>query len=367
MKVLQVVAELNGGGVESLLKNYLENMDLAWIDMDFITHGNKKGLLEDEFESRGCKIFHIAPASKNVKKHFQQINAIMKNGSYDLVQVHQGHLSWPILFLAWKNNIKVRIAHSHQAYRTKMNIKNRIFRQFTKIFATNLWACGHEAGVSMWGKSKFYIMNNAVNLDKFIYNKESRLKIRDELGIGSDTFVIGHIGRFTDQKNHEFIIEMASELKKRGFKFCLLLIGDGPKQEKIKNYAKELKCIDNLFFLGLRNDVERCLSAMDLMILPSNFEGLPVVMVEAEANGVPILASDTITKEVKILENVTYLSISKVDTWVSSIIGENVDVNMKRLASSYAIKKLGEAGYDIKLQAIKLQEIYRKLIDLEEK
>ena len=357
MKILQVVSGLGGGGVSSLLYTYYSSLD-DYIDTDFIVHVPHTGLFEPYFIEHGSKVFHVVPVSENWFKHLVQINKVLRSNHYDIIHVHQDVLGWPNLLLAMLNGVKIRIAHSHLAYRKPKPLKRKIYTFLTKLFSTDLWACGIEAGINAWGNSEFYVMKNASVIEKFAFDQNKRKIKRREFGVGNE-LLLGMIGRFDMQKNHQFAVKIVKHLKETGKDFKILFIGDGKGMENIRQEVRANDCEAQVIFAGLRSDVSDCLNAIDMVIMPSLYEGLPVVMIEAQANGLPILVSDRVTRECAVLDNIVYLPIDDSRLWSEFICKHSVD----RVSFAEANQKLTDAGYNIHVQARELFEKYQGLIN----
>ena len=237
-----------------------------------------------------------------------------------------------------------------------------MLRPFSKVYVTDYMCCSELAGRWLFGdkaydSGKVYLLNNAIDLDKFKYNKSLRKEKRKELGISDDTLVIGHIGRFVAQKNHTFLIDIFNELHKKNPSSLLLLVGQGPLMEEIKNKVKELKLNDSVRFLGQRNDVNELYQAFDVFCLPSLYEGLPVVGVEAQASGLLCILSNAMTKETKVLDITKFMSLNNTPReWADSILDD-----VKRYKIIDSSKEMRSKNFYIKEEAKKLEKYYLNL------
>lgn len=357
IRVLQVVTHMNRGGLETMLMNYYRNIDRTKVQFDFLTHRpeNEKKDYDDEIRSLGGKIYHMPvlnPFSRNYMKCLDEF--FKEHKEYKIVHSHLDCLSAYPLKMAKKNGVPVRIAHSHntsQEKNLKYLIKDYSKKQIPK-YATHLFACGREAGEWMFGKHKFQIMNNAIDAKKFIYNEEVRKQKRQELGLDGK-FVIGHVGRFNLQKNHEFLIRCFKDFAKSNKDAILILIGNGELQDKIKQQVKEYQIEDQVKFLGLREDIPQLLQAMDLFLFPSLFEGLPVTLVEAQAAGLPCVISDTITDEIMITDAISKVSLeSDLEKWNQAIL------KYKDMKRRNTMSEIEAHGFDIEKNARWLEEFY---------
>ena len=357
IRVLQVVTHMNRGGLETMLMNYYRNIDRNKVQFDFLTHRpeNEKKDYDDEIRSLGGKIYHMPVLNPFSPSYMKSLDRFFKeHKEYKIVHSHLDCLSAYPLKAAKKNGVPVRIAHSHntsQEKNLKYLIKDYSKKQIPK-YATHLFVCGKEAGKWMFGKHKFQIMNNAIDAKKFIYNEEVRKQKRVELGV-EDKFVIGHVGRFNLQKNHEFLVKRFADFAKTNEDAILVLIGNGELQEKIKEMAKEYGIETKVKFLGLREDIPQLLQAMDLFLFPSLFEGLPVTLVEAQAAGLPCVISDMITDEIMITDQISKVSLSgNTSLW-------NQEIAKYRYSKrKNTIEDIIEHGFDIEKNARWLEEFY---------
>lgn len=362
LQILHTIPALDGGGADRILYDYCIRMSDV-IHFDFIVHTENQGILEQELQNIGCRIFHIQPLHTNARAYCSNIKNIIKNGKYDIIHVSQGYRGLLMIFYAKKYGIKVRIAHSHMAYipeSIKEHVVRKISTFFVKRYATHLFACGKDAAIWMWGREaytsgKVHIMTNAIDTERFKYSEEKRDKIRAELRL-EDKFVIGNVARFSYQKNHEFLIRVFAEVKKIRKDAVLMLIGRGELEADIKNQVSVLGLNNSVIFMGVRNDVPEILNAIDVFVLPSRYEGLPVTLVEVQANGLPTLVADTVTKEIYINNNVAYLPLN-VNCWVGAICRS---IKTRINNNSELVKN---AGYDITLEALGLLQHYKELHD----
>lgn len=356
------------GGIESFMMNYYRHIDRNKIQIDFVVHGFEKGYYDDEIKALGGVIYNIPIKSKNYFGNIYALKKIFNSKKYDVVHSHLDAMNTVVLRIAKKCKIPVRIAHSHNTeYLTKNKMKiylNELARKNSKKYATHLFACSENAGKWLYGaeafnEDKIKIINNAINLENYRFNKNTRLKKRMELNLGTN-FVIGHIGRFDYQKNHDFLINIFGEIVKKIPNAKLILIGEGHLKEKILLQIKELNLTDNIILMGGRSDISDLLSVMDIFLFPSLFEGLPTVLIEAQANGLQCLTSSNVAKEVNQTGLVSFLSLSDGEKkWADNVIDIN-KINKDRVDS---FQTLTNSGYNINYEAINLEETYSLLIN----
>ena len=250
------------------------------------------------------------------------------------------------LFAAWRAGVPVRICHNHTTAHWGEGAKTflkYILRPFNKIFATDYFACGETAGRWMYGDrcfdaGKVTVMPNAIDTEKFAFDPEARVRLRNELGIPQDAFVVGHVGRFMYQKNHSFLVDIFAELLKEKPSARLLLIGEGELMGQIQEKVRRLGIKDSVIFTGARQDVNKLYSVMDVFCLPSFYEGMPVVAWEAQANGLPCVFSDEVSKESEKSQNCYFVDINEArEKWSGLLLAlkreaENTVPNIKKLS-----------------------------------
>lgn len=364
VRVAQIMGKWVGGGVESVVMNYYRYIDRTKIQFDFICDDDSTNIPYEEIEKLGGKVILIPPYQKVFKYH-NKLKKILKEGHYKIVHSHINTLSVFSLFAAKCAGVPVRIAHSHSTTNKKEKKKNllkQVLRPFSKLFATDYMCCSELAGRWLFGDKKYdkgnvYLLNNAIDLEKFKYNKDFRKKMRKSLNISDDTLVIGHVGRFVAQKNHDYLIDIFNEIHKKNNNSVLLLAGQGPLIDEIKNKVKSLKLEKNVKFLGQRSDIDKLYQVFDVFLLPSLYEGLPVVGVEAQATGLLCELSNDMTKETKVLDTTRFISLNtSAEEWANNILD---DVKKhKRIDSS---KEMTDKNFNIKEEVKRLEECYFNL------
>ena len=363
LRVLQIMGIVESGGVEAVIMNYYRNIDKNKVQFDFVMHKGGNPHYIAEVQSMGARAYEITPYSKNIFAFTYEIYKIIKNGHYDIVHSNMNSLSGFPLFAAWLAGARVRILHNHTTDTKAEGLRTvlkRTLRPFAKLFANKYWACSKLAAEWMYGKhavdaGKVAIINNAIDLDKFAFSQEKRDALRKELGL-EGKFVIGHVGRFMKQKNHEFLIDVFAEVVKQKENSLLLLIGEGPLMESIRGKVSDLHLETKVVLLGVRNDVTDLYNVMDVFALPSFYEGLPVVGVEVQANGLPFLCSDQVTREILISDSIKLLPLSiGAENWAIEVL------STKRIAFAETLNSMQKSGFDISNEARKLEERYKNL------
>ncbi len=354
---------MNRGGIESYMMNYYRHMNKEKFQIDFIVHGYERGVYDAEIEKCGSKIYRLPVKSKNPIKYSMELKKVLLENSYDIIHSHVDAMSCWILKVAKQCNIPVRIAHSHNTdHLTTNKVKyflNEIARKNVTRYATACFACSDNAGKWLFGESEFEIVRNAIELEKFAFSSETRNQKRNELGIGRNEFVVGHVGRFDDQKNHEFLIEVFRQIANEIPNAKLLLVGDGKLREKIETKINKCGIADRVLILGNREDVAMLYSCMDLFVLPSLFEGLGIVLIEAQANGLHSVASGNVPQEVNHGDAIKFVELSK-KKWIEEILMEYKQ-SRKRQRTNY-VDYLKKDGYDIHMAACELEKKYQELV-----
>lgn len=343
-------------GISSVIKNYYEAMDKNNLQFEFISACKPVSYYEAFFKENdiNCYVFN----RKNVLSYMKKLRLLVKQKKIDIVHVHGNSSTMAIDLLPCKMaNVPIRIAHSHNSKTTHPIINKLLHPLFDKSY-TDAFACGEKAGKWLFNKRKFIDINNGINLDKYKFNENYRISIRKQLNVDSQ-LLIGHIGNFVSAKNHEFILDICKQLKQRNFNFQMLLIGDGPLSTSIKNEARDLKLDDKIIFLGRTDRVEEYLQAMDAFILPSIYEGLPLVLIEASAAGLPIYASDAIDRSVNVTDKIKFLPLNSLSSWINSILKiDKKNISERENTSENNVKLLSNSGYDINNEAQKIKKFF---------
>lgn len=301
IRVLHVVTDMRYGGLETMLMNYYRKIDRKRVQFDFLEHRQGRTDYDCEIEKLGGKIYRLPPLNPFGIHYKHRLSIFFKeHPEYQIIHVHQDCLSSIILKVAKKYGVKVRIAHSHsnnQDKNLKYIIKMYYKRKIPK-YATYLFACSEDAGRWMFGNAKFSILHNAIDTSKYAYSVKKRKQMRSEFDIKEETLVIGHVGRFSYPKNHMYLLEVFKKISEER-DAILLLVGDGHLRLEIENKINQLQLKNRVILTGVRNDVAELMQAMDAFILPSKYEGLGIVVIEAQAAGLPCIVSDKVSLECK--------------------------------------------------------------------
>ncbi|MBB1532352.1 glycosyltransferase [Candidatus Saccharibacteria bacterium] len=356
--VAQIMGKWVGGGVESVIMNYYRHLDHSKVQFDFICDEDSTRIPYDEIKKLGGRVF-LVPKYQNLPKYLKALEKLFKENQYRIVHSNINTLSVFPLYAAKKAGVPIRISHSHSTSNPKewkRNLIKNILRPFSKRYATDYFACSELAGRYLFGNKAFdqgevKIIHNAIDIDKFKFDEVARKKLRKEFGIKDSTVVIGHVGRFVQQKNHTFLVDVFKEYHKKNPDSKLLLVGSGPLEDEIKRKVKRLGLDDSVFFLGQRDDTNKLYSVMDIFCLPSLYEGLPVVGVESQAAGLPIIFSNGVSHEAIISKNAKIVPTQETGAYIKKM-DEITQENKQR-----ALASINE-NMSIKNEAPKLEAIY---------
>ena len=356
--VAQVMGKWVGGGVESVIMNYYRHLDHSKVQFDFICDEDSTRIPYDEIKKLGGRVF-LVPKYQNLPKYLKTLEKLFKENQYRIVHSNINTLSVFPLYAAKKAGVPIRISHSHSTSNPKewrRNLIKNILRPFSKRYATDFFTCSEVAGRYLFGNKAFNqgevkIIHNAIDVDKFKFDEVARKKLRQEFGIKDSTVVIGHVGRFVQQKNHTFLVDVFKEYHEKNPDSKLLLVGSGPLEDEIKKRVEKLGLKDSVLFLGQRDDINKLYSVMDVFCLPSLYEGLPVVGVEAQAAGLPTIFSNGVSSEAIISKNAKIVAVQEVEAYIKKI--DEVTQNNKQRMSAAISENMS-----IKKEAIKLEKLY---------
>ena len=361
IRILHIVPNMQMGGLETFIMNLYRNIDRNKIQFDFLVHYKERKFFDDEIEKLGGKIYRLTLRDdNNIFKYIIELNKFYKrHPEYKIIHCHMSSIGFINFMVAKKNGIKNRIAHSHNNL-TDKTLKGRIKRIMMlpyKFVSTENFACSKSAGMFLFGKKKFEVIPNAIEIEKFDYNEDIRKKIRKELKINSDTLVIGHVGRFNVQKNHIFLVEIFEQIVRKYDNSKLVLAGDGELREEIKKIVKTKNIEDKVIFLGNRKDICDIYQAFDLFVFPSLFEGLGITLIEAQISGLKCFTSkNVVAEEAKITENLDYVDLNKNSNQWCELILSKVDYQRKG-----QVENAKKYNFDVHVLAQKISDKYIKI------
>ena len=364
-RVLMFGMTENPGGVESFLINYYRHIDRTKIQFDFLCNSYEPVAYEDELKELGGRTFHICARSVNYKTYKAEIEDLFQKHlkEWDAIWVNICSLAnIDYLKLAKKYGIERRIIHSHNSQNMDSRLRGMLHK-FNKLsidkYATDYWACSDDAAKWFYKDKmmdKVIVIHNAIDVDRIAFNEQKRQTIRDQYGL-KDKFIIGNVGRLHFQKNQSFMLDIFKEYSKKDQDALLVIVGQGPDEKMLKDKTKTLGLEDKVIFTGLQKDIQAWLSSFDVFLFPSVFEGLSIAALEAQANGVPILASEgVIPQEVKMCDNFTFYSLDHTATEWADKLEEMKKV--QRMSYQKTKQTFIQKGYDIDTEVKKLEELF---------
>ncbi len=371
IRILHFAGTLLYGGVDSIVLNLYRNIDKSKIQFDFCVPRTERGPFDDEIEALGGRIFSVPRMQKTgILSYIKNVrDIIINNGPFYAVHIHSVHMGAITLAAAKKAGVERRIYHSHSTRDAVLDklpfagLIETLLKIEIRKCATDYLACGRDAGKYIYGNrlfssGKVTIINNAIDIEKFKpYTIEQRKELRKNLNINQESIVIGNVARFSEEKNQKFIIKIVEDLVKRGFNITGLLIGDGPLLEMCKSLAVKLNVDKSVIFLGARNDVDQLYNIMDVFILPSLFEGLPITALEAQASGLPCIVSRNVTDEADLGIN-KYIQLdltNSIEVWNKNILEAAKSIVLDKVKVK---NRFSERNFDIVSVAKKLERIY---------
>lgn len=340
-------------GITNVILSCLQAMDLHGLEVYVIGTIDVQPSIQKKIEDLGCHVIPFASRRTNTVKYFLELLLFIRKNKITVVHAHGNSGTLAIeMVAAWLGGCKKRIAHSHNT-RCNQVKADKLLRPIFNLFYTDALACGEEAGKWLFKNREFKIINNGRNINLYKFDQEKREKYRKVLNI-KDEIAIGHVGGFFEQKNHIFLVDIYREIRKIEPNAKLYMIGDGPLKKQIEQICKDIK----VEFTGTVDNMSDYLNAMDGMILPSLFEGLPLVALEWQINGMPVLISDTVTRECMISDNVEFVSLNTdAKIWAKKIL--QLTMNNDRKNSSQNVQHIAaEKGFDIRTSAEILRKMY---------
>ncbi len=348
---------MNRGGVEAFMMNYIRHMDKNKVHIDVAVKGLEKAAYDDELDSLGCKLYRLPEKSRHPIAYQKKLSQALRSGHYDIVHSHADAMGCWILKVAKECGVPIRIAHSHNTQHLATNPIKFQFNEFARKninkYATDRFACSDEAGKWLFGDAPFKVIHNAIDSDTFAFNATKRQAIRDKYGIRKDTILLGHVGRFDNQKNHAFLLSVFAELVKMNDNYKLMCIGDGWLRDDIERQIKDSGLNDKVILAGWQENTADFYNAFDLYVFPSLFEGLSFVLIEAQANGLSCICSDGVPRETDLsgTDKMRYLPLDK-QIWVEELLKAGKPDRYD------GRKSVIEQGYDIDHEAKKLEDMY---------
>lgn len=367
IRILQVIGSMNRGGAEAMLMNYYRNIDRTKVQFDFVENASDSAAYDEEIRSLGGRIYHCP--RYNGKNHFTYTkwwNCFFKahKDEYHIIHGHLGSTAAIYLSIAKKYGV-YSIAHSHNTNLKKSlsDILYAVFAYPTRFIADYYFTCSKAAGISRYGKkvgnngNRCTVLPNAIDINKFIFDGSIRRKMRDSLGIKETQFVIGNISRFSEQKNHLFLLDVFESVREKVPDAVLLLVGDGERRVQLEAYIAEKKLQSNVILTGIQPNTWDFYQAMDVFLMPSLYEGLPVSMVEAQTAGLPCCVSANVPREAAITDLVQFRDLNdSAEKWGDWVI------ECSKIPRRNTMLDIQQAGYDISITSKWLENFYLNVV-----
>lgn len=362
MKILIVCGRLYIGGAEKVAYSLGHYRDRNKYECHYLVFGEEIGIYEEELVNDGCKIIHMNVPADSYKVFWENLNELLKREKYDVIHCHTMFNSGIVLSAAKKNKVPVRIAHSHSICsspnrKVTKKIYERVMRYLIIRNATDYVACGVAAGEWLYGKKVFEkhgrLVYNGIDIRMFVYNNENRNRIREELYL-DNRFVIGHVGHLADVKNQSFLIKLMPEIIAKIPNAVLLLLGEGNDRPMLEKLISDMKLNDYVIMTGNVMNVQDYLSAMDVFAFPSLYEGMPLSIIEVQANGLPCVISDAVPEDVFLSDLLTKISLSDREKWINTI------TEAKRSNPEKYNDIMYNTGFDTHVMLEKIYNIYDK-------
>lgn len=361
IRIAMIAANLELNGISSVIMNYCRNLDKKKFEITIIAGD----IINDEF-TKECNDLNISiiklhsKRTSKIKYYFDLYNNIKKN-SFDIFHVHGNSSIMAFdLFIARLKGIKIRIAHSHNTKCDNKMLHKLLNPMFKKLY-THAFACGDAAGNWLFGENNFYVINNGINIEKFLFDEKVRKSIRKELNVKENEILIGHIGRINYQKNQQLLLEAFEKMcENNNNNIKLLFVGTGPMFNELRKNICESKYKKNIILYGESNEPEKFYMAMDLFAFPSRYEGLPVTLIEAQVSGLRCFISNKITDEVILTPLVRKISIDSKDAWVD-VLSDNINIDNKIKNRTMDVRKFKK--FNIKENALMLEKYYKNFIE----
>ena len=360
-RVLQIAASLRIGGAEKVARDIGLFLDPSEFEVHYIVFGDEVGAYEQELIEHGCKIFRWPFPSEDYLSYLRSLRELMRENHYDVVHAHtMFNIGWAML-AAKQCGVPVRVSHAHSALSNGSSLKKTAYevcmRQLILHNATHLVACGDAAGMRLYGEDTYekrgICILNGIDIGSFAFHPEVREKMREELGL-ENAFVIGHVGHLMPVKNQSFLLRLMPEIIKRRPNVKLLLLGEGVDRPKIEGLIRELKLEEQVIMTGNVRNVPDFLSAMDLFAFPSLFEGMPLSIIEVQANGLPCVLSTNVPQDVYLTDLIEPLPLDEPEKWVETICS-----SQRREPERYH-ELLKERGFDTQEVMKKIYHIYER-------
>ena len=361
MRVLEIAASLKIGGAEKIARDigYYSNSDFYQID--YVVFGDEIGEYEKELQKKGCNVYHLPQPSLSYINYLKELYRLVKSNGYQVVHAHTMFNSGWAMLIAKICGVPIRISHSHSVDEQPNKIHvQRLYEKVMQLiivsFSTHYVGCGVKAGEILFGKNRYrkkgLTILNGIDTKKFAYSETNREETRKKLEV-TNNFVIGHVGHLANVKNQVFLINLMPEILKKNKNAKLLLLGEGEDRQKLEKQITDLEISQNIIMTGNVTDVHKYLSAMDVFVFPSLYEGMPLSVIEVQTNGLPCVMSDSVPQDVVLTDLIKRLSLKEAENvWIEAIC------NSKRNDAYKYEEKIKNLGLDSEKMVNKISNLY---------
>ena len=359
MRVLMVnTVPTDRNGITNVIGNLVRNIDGQDLQVDYLSVQTREASCLQPITDRGGKVYEFPRSTRGALGYIWKLSRLIRREKYHIVHAHGNSSTLALeMVAAWLGGCKVRIAHSHNTS-CKFMTAHKLFKPLFHLLCTHRLACGTQAGQWLFGKRTFTVVNNGIDTRRFGYCQVAGNRIREELGLQAHQKVVGHVGLFNEVKNQTFLVDILEQLLRHSSAYVLLLVGEGSLRQQIQQKVARLGLSEKVIFTGATDRVAEFLSACDLIVMPSLHEGLPVTLIEEQANGLQCIVSDTITREVDKTGNLMFVPLTAdAKHWAQKVHTLPLPED-RQLASQMAIEKIKACGYDSHSEAEKLKQYY---------
>lgn len=342
------------GGLTTVMMNYYRSMNKSDLKIDFASTNKADRVLVEELQENHSTYYCLGNRKRNLLKYIRNLQKLIKKNNYDVVHINGNSATMLLeLSIAKKCGVKIRIAHGHTT-KTSHPVLHKVLEKFFHQSYTQAIAVSPRTGDWLFGPSNYFLLNNAIQIDRYRFRESVRAEYRNKLGI-DDKFVVGHVGKMYAPKNHTYLLKVFAALKKQMKNTALLLVGNGHLEEDLIKECKELGIQNEVIFCGMKTDPEHYMQAMDFFVFPSLWEGMPLAMIEAQAAGLPCIVSSNVTKAVKCTDRVFFKDLKDgPESWAAMIAEKSMCVYDR----TAVIKELRSNGFDIERESEKLRLLY---------
>lgn len=362
VRILHAVPDMNAGGIENYIMNMYRSIDRTCFQFDFLFHHKQESFFDEDIRALGGSIVRLPVLDdRNLVKYTKDLHELFSSSEWQIVHGHIASLAGIYLKIAEQEGVPIRIAHSHGTsfLRTPKGYAKKLLFTQARKYANVRLACSSEAGRYLFGNMPFRLAKNAIDTRRFSFNEASRRSLRRYLNVEDDAFVIGHVGRFNLQKNQTFVLDIFEEVLRKNSHAYMLFVGEGEVKPDIQRKARQLGVDDRVIFQATVRNTESFYCAMDAFLLPSLFEGLPLVGIEAQCNGLPCFFSSTISREVKVTDRVVFLDLKQeAKEWARCILAHAGAGFREKYARLVRV-----AGYDFRDNTCVMEDFYAYLLE----